>query len=278
MPAPGIGAEQRPVAEDIGQPGNPAAPVKEAAQGTGRKKGAPHSGNLQTVGQVGAQVAALQGAEMKPGRHPLCQLAQVIALQQGTQFRLPDQDDLEELAPIGFQVGQQPELFQDRCREILGLVDDHHRGQAAAMGLEQEPIQGVDISLGAGVPRWVVDPQFVTDGGQKFADLQSGVEDQGDLDILRQLLQQATADQGLAGADLPRQQDETSIATQGEEKMGHGLPVGRTQVEIVRIGGNGKWIILQAKMFAVHRLSGGNGESGARRSRFSYHESLKIDN
>ncbi len=57
----------------------------------------------------------------------LCELPQLAPLEQFREFGLADQNDLQQLAPVGFEVGEQAHLLQHVCGEILRLVDNQHR-------------------------------------------------------------------------------------------------------------------------------------------------------
>jgi hypothetical protein len=45
------------------------------------------------------------------------------------QFRLADEDDVEQLDVASLEVGEQSQLFELRGAEKLRLVDDEHRGE-----------------------------------------------------------------------------------------------------------------------------------------------------
>ena len=53
-------------------------------------------------------------------------LAQARVVQAVAQFRLAEQDDLQQLAVVRFDVGEQPDLFEQVVGQILRLVNDEH--------------------------------------------------------------------------------------------------------------------------------------------------------
>jgi hypothetical protein len=126
----------------------------------------------EPVLQIVGQVAAPQRPPVVAGGDPLGDLAQLGARQLVAKFRLADQNDLQQLAAAGFQVGQQPQLFKDLAGEILRLVDDENRRQPAGVGIEQEPVQGIDEGLVADIALRVDDTELVADRRQQFGDAQ----------------------------------------------------------------------------------------------------------
>jgi hypothetical protein len=120
------------------------------------------------------------------------------------------------------------------------------------MCIEQVLVDLVDIGLDAGAGPRRRDAEFLADGRQELHGGQPRIEDEGYVAVLRDLLQQAAADRGLARADLASEQDEAAFAIDAVEEMGQSLPVPIAHVEITGIGGNGKWDIRQTKIFLVH--------------------------
>ena len=77
---------------------------------------------------------------MKAGYHPLRQLLQLWPCQHAAQFGLAYQDDLQQLALIGLQIGQQAQLLQYVSRKILRLVNDQHIVFACGVPSQQKRI------------------------------------------------------------------------------------------------------------------------------------------
>ena len=114
-----------------------------------------------------------QRIEVVTRDHPLRQLFQLGSGQHAAQLGLTDQHDLQQLAVIGFQVGQQTQLFQHTGRQILRLVDDQHIVFASGVRLQQIVIECIDIDFDAfnctaGNIRsgWQFDPKLVADRPQ----------------------------------------------------------------------------------------------------------------
>ena len=91
--------------------------------------------------------------QVEAGNHALRQLLQLRACQHVAQFGLANQDDLQQLAFAGFQIGQQPQLrsntSDDRfCASSMISIVLAHR-----VGAQQELVEPVQIGLDNGVGR-----------------------------------------------------------------------------------------------------------------------------
>ncbi len=91
-------------------------------------------------------------------------------------------------------------------------------------------VKGVDQLLQAGLGSGIGNVQLITDARQQFAGIQPRVEDQRDIDILRQLLQQGSAQSGLAGAHLAAQHHEPAAHTDAIQQVRQRLAVLRAQI------------------------------------------------
>jgi len=91
-------------------------------------------------------------------RDALRKLLKLFAFEERPQFRLADQDDLQEFLPRCFKVGQKADLFEHIVTEILSLIDDEYSPSILGMGLQQMPIKAsmkvlmLAGSLGRGMP------------------------------------------------------------------------------------------------------------------------------
>ena len=91
-----------------------------------------------------ATSARVSGVEMITHRDALAQLAQAVAVQAVAQFRLAQQDDLQQLAVVGLDVREQAHLFEQFLGQILRLVNDEHGFLAVLDLLEQKFADGRD--------------------------------------------------------------------------------------------------------------------------------------
>ena len=81
------------------------------------------------------------------------------------------EDDLQQLALAGLQIGQQAQLLQHVGRQVLRLVDDEHVVAPGGMLLQQEGverIQAVLDGLDAGRGGLVRHTELVADRAQQF--------------------------------------------------------------------------------------------------------------
>jgi hypothetical protein len=157
------------------------------------------------------------------------------------------------LRSLRLQVGQQAQQFQQLGRQRLCLVDHQQALLAAGVGVEQEAVERVDIGLAGGRRRvGDGDAEFLAHRLQQFHRRQLGVVDIGHAVAGRDLLQEAAADGGLAGADLAGQQHEAAAALQPVQQVRQRLAVPRAQVQEARVGRDRERLLLQAEEGRIH--------------------------
>ena len=78
-------------------------------------------------------------------RDALAQLAQAALVELLAQLRLADQHDLQELALVGLEVGEQAHLLEQLGLQVLRLVDEEHDVVAGLRLLEQEAVQDLEV-------------------------------------------------------------------------------------------------------------------------------------
>ena len=67
--------------------------------------------------------------------------------QQRLQIQLADENDLQQLLFIGFEIREDANLLEHRQRQVLCLVDDEHRARLEGDERQQEVVQRVDELL-----------------------------------------------------------------------------------------------------------------------------------
>ena len=217
-----------------------------------RSKG---SGPDQPVGDVLGAFLGAQRVEVEAGDDPLGQLLQLGPRQHVAQLGLADQHDLQQLAFVGFQVGEQAQLLQHLGAELLGLVDNEHAVAAGRVGLQQELVeQPRPVAHGFGACRRAGGDhtEVLTHGLHQLGGGEARVDDIGHVAVRRHLLQETAADGGLAGADLAGEHHEAATAVQPVEKVGQRLAVPPAHEEVVRVGRDGKRVLAQAEEGGVH--------------------------
>ena len=189
----------------------------------------------------------------------LRELAQVVARQHRAQFRLPQQDDLQQLLRGGLEVGEQAHLLQRIERQVLRLVDDQHHAQPLRVGLEQVGVEYVDQRLDAAPAAFDGQPQFLADRFKQLDRRYARVQHQRHARVLRQLLQQQAAQRGLAGADLAGQLHEAAAAAlaDAETQVRERIAVTLAEEHEARIRGDRERWLGQAEVIEVHRVTGG---------------------
>ncbi len=130
----------------------------------------------------------------------MANLAKVVRIEHRGQLRLSDQDDLKQFFLIGFQVGQQPQLFEYGLAQVLGLVDYDDDFFAFMFFLKQKMIELIDQVLGVVAP--VLDAEFIADASHELLRPQFRVEDVGGDGPFIQAFQKGPAQGGLAGTHL----------------------------------------------------------------------------
>ena len=87
--------------------------------------------------QVAGNVVALEWLQSKVVRDALLELAHVGLREAGVQFRLPEEHDLQQLVPVGFQIRKQPDLFQRLGRHGMRFVDQDYYLLAGGIDFDQ---------------------------------------------------------------------------------------------------------------------------------------------
>ncbi len=251
-PPPCIRPEERPVADDVDQPRHPAGQPVDQTHGRHAEKRPLASGDLQAVLDISHRFLGPQGQQVVTRGDPLGELAQLRPVHEAFQLGLTEEQNLEQFVGGGFQVGQQPDLLQDLGAQVLGFVDDQHRPPSRGMGGQEVPVEPVDQDLDAGGSLRVVDVQLVADGGHQFGAVQLGVEDQGHVDQVGNLLEEASAQGGFAGAHLAGDLNEPPHLAHAVQKVRQGLPVLLAQEKKARVGRQGKRLFLELKIVEVH--------------------------
>src|SRR5207253_1881804 len=87
---------------------------------------------------------AIERRELIANRDALIELAELRRAQQNLQIQLADQDDLEQLLFVGFEIRQNANLLEHRQREMLRFVDDEDRARLERNQREQKIVERVD--------------------------------------------------------------------------------------------------------------------------------------
>ena len=252
----GVGAQQAAFANRINQPGDAAGMVIDDGKRTGLDHVFGQFSDPHPVADVIVGFRPCHGVQVIPCRDALAELAHVLAAQDVAQFRLADEDDLQQFGARRFQVGQQADLFQQAGGQVLRFVDDEHGAPALGMAFQEPLVERVHMVLDAArrtdAP---VDGQLIAYGRQQFGFAEAGVQAHGEVDVVRQLFDQTAGHGGLSGADLTGQQDEAAGAIDAVLQMRERFLMALTQKEVAGIRRVGERIFFDAEVFPKHALA-----------------------
>ncbi len=161
------------------------------------------AGHIEPVLHILLGLFNRQRLQMEARNHALRQLFELGPCKHVAQLRLADQHDLQELAFMRLEVGQQAQLLQHIRGEVLRLVDDQYIALALRVSLQQVGVDRIHILFDRMAGRRL-DVKFLADGLQQLGHRQLRVEDVGHIAAARDLLEEAAADGGLACADFTR--------------------------------------------------------------------------
>src|SRR5262249_14747302 len=175
----------------------------------------------EPVLDVPQRVLAGQRLEVAANPDALIQLAELPALELLLQLGLADQDDLEQLSRGRLERGQDADLLERVHAHLLGLVEDDHHGLALGAGGEQMLAElSHQLALGSAAP---LDPEVVEDHPDELGIRQMRVEDEGALNLLRQLPQERTAQRRLPRPHVADQSHEALLARDAVEERAQDL-------------------------------------------------------
>lgn len=203
-----------------------------------------------------------KGREVVVNEDALAELAEGIVTEFRFQFGLSDEEDLEEFAGIGFEVGEEADMFEGLERHILGFVDDEDNFAALADQEEEEFIELIEkILAGTG---WFGNAQFAKDGLKELGIGEFWIEDECGGDGLGfQLGEQLAAEGGFAAADLTGKDDEALFFANAVTEVLHGFLVTGREVEEARIWGNVERAAGEPEEGFVHDLTLGAADGGS---------------
>jgi hypothetical protein len=132
----GVGAQQRPITQRVNESRHAVAEAVKLAHERVGKQLPPGARHFEAMSHIGRDLRLAQGSQVIARNDALCHLPQFGTGQHVRQFRLTQQDDLQQLALVGFEIGEQAHLLQNLRREVLRLVDDQYRMPPPGVGIE----------------------------------------------------------------------------------------------------------------------------------------------
>src|SRR3546814_18744119 len=95
------------------------------------------AGCRQPEQDVFAGFDVVEGRQVVDGDDALAELLEALARQLAAEFRLADEEHLQQRTSLMIDVREHAQLLQRRHRKALGLVDDENGPHVAAMDVAQ---------------------------------------------------------------------------------------------------------------------------------------------
>ena len=182
----------------------------------------------------------------------LVELSQAVITQVFAQFRLPNQDHLNQLVFFRFQVGQKPYLLKNFRREILCFINDQERGPVGLVLRQQKLVERVNqVRVAETI---IGNAKFPIDIAQKFESCQLGIEDECDsIFIFIKVRKKCTQDSRFTGTNLAGHFDKTGPVFNAVNKMCVYFVVGFAEEKEARVRCQGKRLFLEGKKRFIHK-------------------------
>ena len=173
-----------------------------------------------------------------------------MAVEAVAQFGLPQQNNLQQLAVVGFDVREQADLFEQFLGQILRLVYDEHRFPALLDLFEQKFADERDGSQP--VAALDVEAEFGRDGLHQPVRVQHRVEDERGGKQAVELFEQRAAKRRLARADFARELHEALALADAVKQMIVRLTVPPALKQKTRIRREVERRLFQTIVFQIH--------------------------
>ena len=247
-----VAGQQRLVTEHVDQAGDaPRVGVDEGQRFRRPLDASIAAGDAQPVVDVFADFLGRERGDVIAQRDALLELAQAVAVEDLRQFGLADEDDLEELLLLGFEVGEQPDLLEHARFEVLGFIDDQRDVVVGGQLAQQERVDRVVQILLGGLGG--LQAKLVGDGPQHLGVGQGRIEDQRGFRLGIERIQQGAAEGGFSRADLAGDGDEPFPFADAVQQHVEGDAMVAAQEEELRIRRHIERIFAQSVKFFIHR-------------------------
>lgn len=216
------------------------------------------TGDAQTMAHIFAGILQIHGVEVIAHGNPLIELTHVAPFEQRAKFGLADEDNLDELVGLSFEIGEEADLFQHRRIEMLGLVDDqNHRAPFPALPQQKLVEKMKQIPGFGGRP---FDGEFPSNRPQQIEGADAGIEDESEaVAVVVEVFEESPQHRGLAGADLAGNGDEAATVLDAVEQMGENFPMISAQIDEPGIRREGKGFFLKTVKIQIHESARSSG-------------------
>ena len=205
---------------------------------------------------VTADFAELQGFEVIANGDALAQVLQFGLVKMFAEFGLAHEDDLEELAIVGFQVGQEADLLEQFVGHVLGFIDNEDGIFFLVDQAEEELVEKCGGFEAVEIEAFYAEAKFHGDGFDEAVAIEHGVENEGGFPIWAELFEHGAADGSFAGADLAGELDEPLPFANAVEEMVIGFAVLWAEEKKARVWRDIERRFVQAIVLQIHGLLG----------------------
>src|SRR5580698_10908848 len=207
---------------------------------------------MQAALDVSRRLLQIERHQLRAEGNSLLELAQSHRVQFVVQLWLAHQQNLQQLGLGRFQVGQQPDLFQNLRRQLMRLIHHQHRGQPLAVALDYVPVELQEQFTFILVRRRQL--EISGDVLQKLNRRHQAVKHigVGDIVIFLEQLQQAAQQQRFASSYFTRQDDESFTPPHAIIKCSQRLVVPLRREQKRRVGSDLKRLACQIEKGFIH--------------------------
>ena len=250
----GEGRQQRFVGEDVDAPREPFRCLGHAPVGAAAKDvGAAVTDGAHAEIHILAHLLGRECLQIKAMGDALVELTDFRLTEIVIEFRLTEQNDLQQLVAIGLQVAEQPDLLQGRDGHALRFFDEDHDLAVVGVLLQKPFLERVhDLqAVAAGLHGQL---HFHSNGLQGVLRRQAWIRQIDDIHPIRQALLQHPAKHGLAAAHLADHFDDAFAAVDRVHQSIEDLAAVAAGIEQLGVRRYPEGRALEAEVFVIHRF------------------------
>jgi len=180
--------------------------------GRQREKVRRPTGALNAMRDVSPRFSQPQRFQMESRGHTLRKLAHLIIRKHEFQLGLPNQNNVQQLIFIRFEIGEEPQWLQYLSAKILRLVDNKHCTPVFGMKLLQMHTQSVRQGTHrVSIRSTVTDTEFRADCAEELFDPKMRIRTQNHSRSIHLMGYERTDQSGLANANVADQDPQTIL-------------------------------------------------------------------
>ena len=210
----GVAEEKAMIGDGVDESRNTSGEFRQPVDGrVGEQRHVPRASDPQPVPEILTDLGRRQRRELAAQRDPLAELPQFGKGEPRPELRLPDQQDLQDLARRRLEVREQSDLLQRRGVEVLCLIENEDRIVAGPLALDEEVVERDESTRPR--RRAVGDPQVRLGAFEDAVERQGGIEDERDRGLSVEPLPKGVQQRRLSRADPARQENEAPPGDRG---------------------------------------------------------------